>query len=109
LHIVSVNPYFNAGYNYFQKVFILASTIQKFLTEGNMIVSLILCQNSWNNSETTQCISDFVVRISWHDPIGMLHSSISRTVKQQLERTISRTCATLASSHDTEGRPKRGS
>jgi hypothetical protein len=48
--------------------------------------------------------------MSWRDPIDMLHSStISRAVKRRLERTISRTCRTWASSHDVEGRPKRGS
>jgi hypothetical protein len=62
------------------------------------------------NFETTLCIFTFVVRISWHDPINMLYYfAISRTVKRRLERNISQSCATWASSHDAEGRPKRGS
>jgi hypothetical protein len=41
------------------------------------------------NFETTRCISNFVVRMSWHDPIDMLHSSaISRIVKRRLEHEV---------------------
>jgi hypothetical protein len=47
-HIVFINPCFTAGYNSFQKVFILASVIQNFLTDGSATVSLILCQRSWD-------------------------------------------------------------
>jgi hypothetical protein len=47
-HIISVNPRFIASSNSFQKVFILASTIQKFLIDGSVAVSLILCQKSWD-------------------------------------------------------------
>jgi hypothetical protein len=87
-HIVSINPCFIASYNSFQKVFILASTIQKSLTDGNTTVSLILWQKSRANFQITWCISNFVVRMSWHDPIDILHSSaISCTVKRWLECT----------------------
>jgi hypothetical protein len=97
-HIVSINPCFIAGYNSFQEVFILASAIQKFLTDGKATVSLILCR------------SNFVASKSWHDPVDMWHcSAISRAVKQLLGHTISRICTPWASSHDVEARPKRGS
>jgi hypothetical protein len=75
-----------------------------------MWLSLWFCIRSHGtNFETTQCISNFVIRMSWHDPINMLHSSaISRTVKRRLENTISQTCATWAFSHEVEGHPKCG-
>jgi hypothetical protein len=107
-HIVSINPCFIAEHNYLQKVFILASTIQKFLTDG---LSLWSCDRSCRaNFETIGCSSNFVIRMSWHNPIDMLHSStISYTVKQWSEYMISWPCATWASSLDIEGLPKHGS
>jgi hypothetical protein len=47
-NIASINLCFIAGYDSFQIVFILASMIQKFLTDGNVTVSLILCQKLWD-------------------------------------------------------------
>jgi hypothetical protein len=107
-HIVSINPRSIAGINSFQKV---SSSPAGSKSSWQMAkrLSLWSCVRSrGTNFETTRCISNFVVRMSWHDPIDMLQSSaISRTVKR-LERTISRACAIWASSHDVEGRPKRG-
>jgi hypothetical protein len=62
------------------------------------------------NFAATQCISNFSVRMAWHDSTDMLHSSaISRTVKRRLERTTARTWATWTASLHVEGRPGRGS
>lgn len=55
------------------------------------------------NFTATQCISNFIVRISWHELVNMLHSSaISWAVKWWLEHA--HTSPIWASLDDVEGK-----
>jgi hypothetical protein len=45
-HDLSIIPWFIAGYNSFWEVFIIANVEQKFLTDGNATVFVILCQQT---------------------------------------------------------------
>jgi hypothetical protein len=95
-HIVSINPCSIAGYNFFQKVFILARAIKNSWQMAQRLSLQSYVRNRGTNFEITRCISNFVVKVSWHDPTDMLHSSISRTVKWELEHTISQTYGNMS-------------